>query len=421
MNSFKRDDLLPKDNDQRIRFCGYCGAALSKLGALCIECGNASPAVPVDFSQLVREKPPSRSWGRRFIGLVCLVAGLMFGMSLLMSFLFLGPGFYLVFFGVESYVFRTGFSLFQVPLQELPLLGFILLTFSIIIGSMIFFFVYDRHNILRVVKRFPRRLDLSHPIFFPRASETRPESAFLQVAQLDVMGVFCGFFFIFLFTSPQTTSLPVFQTNPTSYTLPTQVLITLDACVWEEIFFRGLCLGLPLFLWGIGSGLHARYRGRVSSTTSRWSIRTFFLGDDTPTPLTGPKKAFLILSSGLFGWAHLLGGWPLYKFFETFVIGLGLGYLFLTRGLTASIVLHFGVNYMRIVGLILIHIRYLRPDLYPFPSLLMDIWLIITIIGLLSWTLSGGWVTVKYCQLSIGSVRPLRSKKPPPRHFFERL
>jgi len=105
-----------------------------------------------------------------------------------------------------------------------------------------------------------------------------------------------------------------------------------SASVWEEIVSRMLLIGIPLLIID-----KARRRGR--------SLKNYFLGGNFS--LGKFEITFLIISSIFFSSAHFFS-WDAFKLLPTFVAGLALGYLFLTQGIYASIMLHFMVDYLSI-------------------------------------------------------------------------
>jgi membrane protease YdiL (CAAX protease family) len=102
------------------------------------------------------------------------------------------------------------------------------------------------------------------------------------------------------------------------------------AAVWEEIIARTLLIGIPLFILAF-----IRYR-RVTKPAR------FFIGGGFKVGI--PEGTFLLFSAIMFGTAHTYSGGP-WVFAPTFVGGLILGYIFLKRGIVASILFHFVWNY----------------------------------------------------------------------------
>ncbi|UCD91636.1 MAG: CPBP family intramembrane metalloprotease [Methanobacteriota archaeon] len=103
-----------------------------------------------------------------------------------------------------------------------------------------------------------------------------------------------------------------------------------SAAFWEEVIARTLLIGIPLFILAF-----IRYRG-VSKPAR------FFIGGGFKVGI--PEGTFLLFSSIMFGVAHTYSG-GIWYFAPTFVGGLILGYIFLKRGIVASILFHFVWNY----------------------------------------------------------------------------
>jgi hypothetical protein len=115
------------------------------------------------------------------------------------------------------------------------------------------------------------------------------------------------------------------------------LLQLVNASVYEEIVTRILFIGIPLFLVNFAKGERGESR----------KARSYILGGGFDMNLT--TTILLLFSSGMFAFAHL-ASWDITKIPPTFVGGLALGYLFLRKGLFASIMLHFSVNYFAALG-----------------------------------------------------------------------
>lgn len=116
--------------------------------------------------------------------------------------------------------------------------------------------------------------------------------------------------------------------NPVSNEPGNVILLSLmHAPVWEEIVYRGVLLGIPLYLISF-RGKIPWYRAFVGGkfTLNKWSV------------------TFLLLSAFFFGSAHLYA-WEPAKFPSVFIAGIILGYVFLRYGIYASITLHFIVDF----------------------------------------------------------------------------
>ena len=90
-------------------------------------------------------------------------------------------------------------------------------------------------------------------------------------------------------------------------------------------------LGLPLFLYHL-------YTGRADRSIFRYLVGGGFNID---------LAAFVLVfvQALIFALAHV-AGWDLWKVLPTTISGMAFGYLFLKRGLWASIMLHFTFDYL---------------------------------------------------------------------------
>jgi DNA-directed RNA polymerase subunit RPC12/RpoP len=118
-----------------------------------------------------------------------------------------------------------------------------------------------------------------------------------------------------------------------SFSLWTLIYNLTTAAVYEEIISRILLIGVPLLI------IHFVMK------KAKKPIWKYFMGGDFKI---GKLTILLILiSSVTFGLAHA-PGWDYWKVVPSFVSGLALGYLFVTHGVYASILLHFSINFLTI-------------------------------------------------------------------------
>jgi len=136
------------------------------------------------------------------------------------------------------------------------------------------------------------------------------------------------------------------------------------ASVYEEVIIRIVLIGLPLCLYrrfpyrrveGTSLCFHGRSRGSncdhgPPGEVCRSPYRRFLLGGGFR--IGRPEFFLVIFSAAVFGLAHL-AIWDWWKVPPTFVAGLGFGYLFLRKGLHACIVLHFAVDYLLVLVILL--------------------------------------------------------------------
>lgn len=118
------------------------------------------------------------------------------------------------------------------------------------------------------------------------------------------------------------------------------------ASVWEELITRIAFIGIPLiFLWSFGRGHLFHWMGGKEKVEGRKWYNYLFGGG---FEVNGFIAILIIISSLLFALAHI-SSWDAYKVVPTFVGGLALGYLFVKKGVHASIILHFAIDYLTIL------------------------------------------------------------------------
>ena len=103
-----------------------------------------------------------------------------------------------------------------------------------------------------------------------------------------------------------------------------------EASVWEEILSRVLLLGIPLMVYHLWT--------RQGKPSWRYVVGGGFSIDTAAFVL-------IVLQALVFALAHV-AGWDLWKVLPTMISGMAFGYLFLKRGLWASIILHFTFDYL---------------------------------------------------------------------------
>jgi len=122
-----------------------------------------------------------------------------------------------------------------------------------------------------------------------------------------------------------------------------------NASVYEELVTRLIFIGVPLFLV---AALIPRARLPADWTVPAW--RHLFggtLNRSSPAPLVVAAIPLVIISSIVFGAAHV-PAWGWWKFLPSAVAGLGMGYLFVRRGLLAAILFHFANDYLGAAALL---------------------------------------------------------------------
>lgn len=104
-----------------------------------------------------------------------------------------------------------------------------------------------------------------------------------------------------------------------------------NASVWEELIVRVLLIGVPLLLVDLT-------RHKLQPKVHRYILGGGF-------NLGAIEVALILVSSGLFGFAHF-DGWGAWKVFPASVAGVAFGYMFMRHGLASAIMLHFGFDYL---------------------------------------------------------------------------
>ena len=112
------------------------------------------------------------------------------------------------------------------------------------------------------------------------------------------------------------------------FSLSELVVLMLHASIYEEVLLRIAYLGVPIYILRKITGQNI-------------NLKDILFGG---MKVDKPVVVFLILSSVAFGLAHV-PGWGVYKAVPTFLAGLIFGYAYVKKGIPASIILHFGVDF----------------------------------------------------------------------------
>ncbi len=157
---------------------------------------------------------------------------------------------------------------------------------------------------------------------------SRSTSTLVLIGQLFALGVFfnVGYNLIVLILFGEGALPTGSELEPPWYFLS----MVAAAAVWEEVISRTLLIGVPLLIIALVT------RQRIERPS-----RFFMGGGFTIGPF---ELAFLVFSAVMFGLAHTYSGGP-WVFPPLFFGGMILGYLFLKKGIVASILFHFIWNY----------------------------------------------------------------------------
>ncbi len=131
---------------------------------------------------------------------------------------------------------------------------------------------------------------------------------------------------------------------------------TVNAAVWEEFATRLLLIGLPMALASFIMRLPQVLSGTVAHNPGRarflaGSLKYLVGGQvraDSPRAALFVGAGLVLASAAVFGYLHV-PAWGAWKFVDTFLAGLALGYLFLRFGILVSMLLHLSVNSLGIL------------------------------------------------------------------------
>ncbi|HYM39023.1 MAG TPA: CPBP family glutamic-type intramembrane protease [Thermoplasmata archaeon] len=178
----------------------------------------------------------------------------------------------------------------------------------------------------------------------------RSMSAWVAVAQVWMATMFFQYALILILAaagSPPTS--PFTETSTNAWVL---LFDYSAASVYEELAFRALLIGVPM---AVGAFLLRWSQGRgVASANAQGAPRANVLGGlrylwggqlrkDSPREAQLAAWILVFASALLFGLAHA-PGWGWWKVLPAFVVGLGMGYVFVRHGIGAAILLHFATD-----------------------------------------------------------------------------
>ncbi|UCC92848.1 MAG: CPBP family intramembrane metalloprotease [Thermoplasmata archaeon] len=161
-----------------------------------------------------------------------------------------------------------------------------------------------------------------------RVPPLRTDNAIVMIPRmyLGILGFYAIYFAILALYTVEP-EVPDFDEMP----LWQQLHAFAEASVWEEVLSRIFMLGIPLLVY------HA-WTGQREGSRWRYVVGGGFSID---------TAAFVLIffQAVVFALAHV-AGWDLWKVLPTTISGIAFGYLFLKKGLWASIMLHFTFDYL---------------------------------------------------------------------------
>ena len=156
----------------------------------------------------------------------------------------------------------------------------------------------------------------------------RTDNALIMIPRMYLMIVgFYSVYYTILLSFTVEPDIPDFGKMP----LWEQLLAFAEASVWEEVLSRVLMLGVPLMLYHLWTRQEGAHVGRYL-VGGGFSIDT-------------AAFVLIVFQALVFALAHV-AGWDFWKVLPTTLSGIAFGYLFLKKGLWASIILHFLFDYL---------------------------------------------------------------------------
>lgn len=308
----------------RCRVCGW-----EFVGNYCPQCG--SPVQPYEILEIRATKAEERI---KSIGSMVWLISIISYIALFIAFiavLFVGayiivPG--ILDSGIQLFLyFITPMPIAFVSLEGYWFVGWYLFIFAAIFISFAWLFLSSSKPTLDAIKK---------PLGDLRGRLTS-DSTISMICQLFLaLLAFTIFYYLILNGLGISTSDPIGGAGP----LWEYLFALANASVYEEIITRILFIGVPLFLIHFASGVRI---GRKNSYR-------YILGGGFA--LNRSAIFLLIFSSSMFAVAHVFS-WDFFKVPQAFIAGLALGYLYLRKGIFASIILHFSLNYLSALGVLI--------------------------------------------------------------------
>ncbi|MFQ6123901.1 MAG: zinc-ribbon domain-containing protein [Candidatus Heimdallarchaeota archaeon] len=332
-----------QDNSKQFK-CPNCGKEIKREFRFCPKCGiqlglysypsphpywvRRSYKPDKDLTKTERKHTTLEKVG---FSIVALAVGEFF-LIIFVNLIALIPLFFLILGRASNLSFV--FSLFvplQVPLFELKgslLMAYFAIIIVVIVSSFLFLFQKHGSQGFRILR---------HPINNSDFLSGVSDNSLILISQL----FFAMFFFNFLYvgilwaigfdiTSPNLEGIPFVEL----------LFLLANAAVYEELIIRVLFLGLPLLI----------IRSIQQRKFARRDIKPYLLGGGVK--IGKLELLVLCVSSAVFGLAHV-SSWGWWKFGQATLGGIALGFLFLRVGLHSSIALHFSIDYLPILLLLI--------------------------------------------------------------------
>ena len=307
-----------------MRFCIHCGKEIPDDSNFCIHCGLTQDRRPVQ--PVVTSAPSTKDSVKSFVG----VLGTLLSLAMLAFAVITLADLYL---GIPTVI-----DVWEKPFTVYIILNGVVELFKINNSLLIFY-------ILFIVA-----ITISFAILILRSKATlvnelqmkpvKEHSPLYTVCTLIMVSILITI--IFQIVIPALFGMTSNSMDVSTLDRWAILYSAAEAPVWEELISRVLLLGIPLMIADFA----------LSKTTDyqRKPLKRYVLGGGFEF---GTKEiVFLLISSMLFGYAHL-GSWDAFKIIPATVAGLMMGYLFLKFGLYASIAFHAINNLIGFAAIIL--------------------------------------------------------------------
>jgi hypothetical protein len=209
------------------------------------------------------------------------------------------------------------FGLF--PVYGLGIVIFFFFIASVIIISTIMLLRNNGKDYLKKLSNFMYKFE---------TPSLKSNNAIILIAQFFLAILFLNVLYSLILSLFEITPhVPAFGEQPTWM----QLYNFASASAWEEIISRTLLIGVPLLFFHVLLDCQEK-PGWKYLIGGNFKLKTI-------------PVILIIFSALVFGFAHS-PGWDYWKVFTSTVSGLAFGYLFLRKGLYASVILHFTINYL---------------------------------------------------------------------------
>lgn len=293
-----------------MRFCIHCGNEIPDDSNFCTKCGLPQSSIP---PQVIPQRPSTAQSVRLFGS--TLGTFLSLAMFIVAAVTLIG-----LYVGIPTMV-----EAWDNPVNIFIILNGIVNLFSLDNSTLIFYILFIVVLLASFIVLVMKSKDT-----FARELTMKP------VKEHSPLYTMCTLIMAMVVVSMIVQIVIPALLGQTSHVLPMdkerwQILYSIaEPPVWEELISRVLLLGIPLLV--IDFVLNA-----VDKKYERKPLKRYILGGGFSF---GAKEIiFLLISSALFGYAHL-SGWDAYKIIPAMIAGIAMGYMFLKYGLYASISFH---------------------------------------------------------------------------------